>query len=690
MKATRWLHRLVVLTLLLATALRFMALDAQSFWNDEGNTARLVERPVPLIIEGVAADIHPPGYYLLLHVWRAAAGESEFALRGFSVFCGILTVAVAAAVARRIGGWGTALGATLLAAVHPLAVYYSQEARMYALLGLASALTYLAAVELVLWLEAFTPLSPPHLDGKPPLNSYRREGSTILPPMEGARGRKLIMHTLLLACCIALGLYTQYAYVFALAGLNLAFGLWWLSHRPWQWRAIVPWISAHILGGLAFAPWAPIAMGASDWRPPDLVTEQALQHMTRAMLTGITLPADKGQYVLFLGGALALLGLLRLRRARFAGWAAVGMATLPPLVVAAMGVYRPAYIKLLMSTVVPVTVWLTLPLGYFYPPQSLQTRGKADFSPHRRNVPSRQKPRRSRAGELEGGKWLSFLLRAIAVLLLIGLFVVQVTSLRHLYTDPAYARDDYRGIAACIRAEGRPGDGILLSAPNQWEVFTYYYKGPQPVYPAPYHPTPEEAATWVEEITRKHPRLFVLYWGDAESDPQHLVETALAREAYKADDTWVGTVRWARYGSTPAPPISTAEVSATLGQRIMLESYALPSLTYAPGDVIPLALSWRAKEAPGEPLKVFVHMLNAGQLVAQNDGEPLDGLYPTYQWEAGTQLVDRYGLWLPADIPPGNYSLTVGMYRYSGERLPISQDGEPVGDALHLATVQVR
>ena len=133
--------------LLVATGLRFYRLHAQSFWNDEGNTARLVERPVPLIIEGAAGDIHPPGYYLLLHVWRAFTGDSEFALRAFSALCGVLTVAVTAAVGQRVGGRRTALGAALLVAVHPLAIYYSQEARMYALLGLASALTLLLSLK---------------------------------------------------------------------------------------------------------------------------------------------------------------------------------------------------------------------------------------------------------------------------------------------------------------------------------------------------------------------------------------------------------------------------------------------------------------------------------------------------------------------------------------------------------------
>ncbi len=64
--------------------LRFHLLSAQSFWNDEGNSARIAERSLRLILEGAAGDIHPPGYYLALAGWRALGGDSEFALRSLS------------------------------------------------------------------------------------------------------------------------------------------------------------------------------------------------------------------------------------------------------------------------------------------------------------------------------------------------------------------------------------------------------------------------------------------------------------------------------------------------------------------------------------------------------------------------------------------------------------------------------
>lgn len=134
---------LALLILLLATAVRFHALGRQSFWNDEGNTARLSERSVRLILEGTASDIHPPLYYLILSGWQKLVGTSEFALRSFSAFAGVLTVLFTIQLGRWLDGWRVGLVAGLFTAVSPPLIYYSQEARMYSLLGLlAVASTY--------------------------------------------------------------------------------------------------------------------------------------------------------------------------------------------------------------------------------------------------------------------------------------------------------------------------------------------------------------------------------------------------------------------------------------------------------------------------------------------------------------------------------------------------------------------
>ena len=118
--------------LVLAALLRFYKIDAQSLWYDEGNSARIAERSLQLIVEGAAGAIHPPLYYIVLKYWRALFGEGEAALRSFSALCGVLTVWFAYLIGRDLFRRRVGLIAAFLLAVAPFAVYYGQEARMYA------------------------------------------------------------------------------------------------------------------------------------------------------------------------------------------------------------------------------------------------------------------------------------------------------------------------------------------------------------------------------------------------------------------------------------------------------------------------------------------------------------------------------------------------------------------------------
>jgi len=662
-KNNLWPVLLTVTVLLLATGLRYATLDRQSFWNDEGNTARLVERSVALIIEGAAGDIHPPGYYLVLHLWRATVGASEFALRSTSALCGILTVAVAISLGRQAGGRRSAIGAGLMMALHPLSVYYSQEARMYAQLGLATALTLWMAVALL-----------------------RRGG-------ERAKPSRWIRPATGLALCVAAGLYTQYTYVLALVALNAAFGLWWITQRSHSWRLLGQWILSHAVGSLLFLPWAPIALGAAGWRPPDLNQGGAFRALIQTLFVGTTLPDAPLHLILPVAGGLALLTLQYSLRAprrsprRFAIWAALSMAILPAAIIAAAGLYRPAYLKFLMMSITPLAVALTVPLSV---PPGVPARSSA--SPVR--APVRARLRRARRSP--PCRWP---LLGAAALLLGGLLPYQIQSLTQLYTNPAYIRDDYRGIAAQIRAQGRPRDAILLSAPNQWEVFTYYYGSRPadtlPVYPAPYRPTQTEAEAWIADIIARHTggRLIVLLWGETESDPERLIERALSTQAYKAGESWITTVRLAWYGTGPAASEPDQPLEAHFGEEIKLAGSELPDSMWAPGDIVPLTLFWETEATPEERLKVFVHLIDgAGTLVAQADAEPGVGFAPTVTWQPGDTIVDRYGVQLPADLVPGRYTLLTGMYRFSGERLSITMQGKDAGDTLPLyeITVQAR
>jgi mannosyltransferase len=118
--------------LALAVILRFVGLGAESLWQDEVISVLDSRRPwLDIITERLT--FHQPFYFLIMHFWAQAFGESEFALRAPSAIFGVATVLGTFILARHLLNAWVALGAALMTAVSPALVWYSQEARSYSL-----------------------------------------------------------------------------------------------------------------------------------------------------------------------------------------------------------------------------------------------------------------------------------------------------------------------------------------------------------------------------------------------------------------------------------------------------------------------------------------------------------------------------------------------------------------------------
>jgi uncharacterized membrane protein len=138
----------------LGAVLRFATLGTQSLWSDEGFTWTIAAKPLGAAMSQVAdTESTPPLYYLLVWAWEHVFGSSELALRSLSALFGTATIAVVYAIGARLASRRVGLAAAALAAVSPLLVWYSQEARAYALLVLLVALSFLFLLErrLVPW-----------------------------------------------------------------------------------------------------------------------------------------------------------------------------------------------------------------------------------------------------------------------------------------------------------------------------------------------------------------------------------------------------------------------------------------------------------------------------------------------------------------------------------------------------------
>jgi 4-amino-4-deoxy-L-arabinose transferase-like glycosyltransferase len=102
---------------------------------DEVSELAITKQSLAAII--LAPDGFPPLYHLLLHWWLPAFGGDGSA-RWLSVVCGLATVWAMWRLGCQIGGMAVGLVAAGLLAIAPIHVYYSQEARAYALFFLAA------------------------------------------------------------------------------------------------------------------------------------------------------------------------------------------------------------------------------------------------------------------------------------------------------------------------------------------------------------------------------------------------------------------------------------------------------------------------------------------------------------------------------------------------------------------------
>ena len=139
--------------------------------------------------------------------------------------------------------------------------------------------------------------------------------------------------------------------------------------------------------------------------------------------------------------------------------------------------------------------------------------------------------------------------------------------------------------------------------------------------------------------------------------------------------------------ATQAPPDGPAH---SFGDRITLQDAAVDG-NLTPGGKLNVQLRWEDQRTMSTDYTIFVHVADqSGKILAQYDGQPAAGKYPTSAWQPGETVIDHLSAPLPGAIPPGSYEVQVGLYDVkTGQRLSVSgPDGKPIGDHLTIATFQ--
>jgi len=403
----------------LAFWLRTIGLNSRPIWYDEAFAILFSEKGFSAMlagtltqVQGAAADVHPIIYYTLLDVWMKLFGESALVVRAFSVFTGLLAVAVVYCLARRLfKDKGLACAGMLLAALLPFQVYYAQEARMYAPLALCCAL--------VVWffLRATVELNP---SAQPVNHIWDWLGLSL------SAAAAMYMQNLAGVFLLVFGLSTLprpkvFAKV-ALAGAG-AFVLWlpWFLNLPGQ------------LAKLQQAYWV---------TTPNFVTllQTAMVYHTGEELLEARLVLPMALFVSIVLPLMLAFQLFKARQqpiTRGALWLTT-LVVGTPAVLFLVSLYQPVYIQRVL-----------LPAGLMYAP----VLGWLLWPPANENKDATPVP--------------------IRALLAVGLGVVVVYGLVAHYTFAQFPRPDFSAADAYLQQNLQVGDVIVHS--NKLTYLPMYY-----------------------------------------------------------------------------------------------------------------------------------------------------------------------------------------------------------------------
>ena len=696
---TRTATRLgLALLILCAFALRLYELDAQSLWYDEGVTAEVARRGIAELTRWTADDIQPPLYYYLIAGWGRLAGWSEWSLRFPSAFFGTLLVPLLSAVTialtrRRAAG----LLAAALGAFHPLLLYYSQEARMYAMLtALGVLLAYLVI-----------------------------HGESAI--------RRRTLHWTAYVLVAAAAIYTHYFAFFLLMALTIAYLVdqcFLLPRlRPEEGtpkengeahiietdadlpttasrRPIFGFVIANLIVLLLYLPWimalfTRLAVDASYWDGEFKLVE-AVRHVAISFTSGETVLEQEATRLLWLYGLLTLISLMAILLRR-----SVQPRT---IVYALLWLALPVVAVLLLASVTPKFnpryVMIALP-GLLL----LWSAGLTALV-------------RLRAWDVTGVLGTPFvrLPALVALLVVLALHIGFFYSIRNWFVNPAFTKAEWRELSRYVRSriQANPSDNqnggsqdadsqdadsqdadnpaaddlIVLVSGHAWPVWNYYAPDLPPLR-LPNLETLDVNAVLdfasttqpLREALVNRPNVWLVQWQHEVVDPMSVVPLQLqlaGREEEVDAEFW--QVRLRHYSDVQADrinagPTATTDASINFGNQVILVDYQVA----ATGDLL---LFWQLhpeRSSPISDLNITGQTFTGDQPFQRiEDRRPVGYEYPTFRWRPGQINVGRIPAaeWVGAGALPGRYRVRLGVYDNQGDLTGldvIGEQGQPLG-----------
>ncbi len=228
-----------------------------------------------------------------------------------------------------------------------------------------------------------------------------------------------------------------------------------------------------------------------------------------------------------------------------------------------------------------------------------------------------------------------------------------------------------------------PNEGLILMTPHDaiertWNRAWGGYNGSTPF------------EWWFEDaITNFTPQEYIergiiYYAAEGSPGPEEFVSQLMLLRTIQPTEEIVGPA--VHFYRMAGPQVASG---ARFGAEIALVGYDLTTAALAPGESVTFRPYWQAIQPPAADYSMFVHLYPAEEvrLIAQYDGAPGAPRRPTITWDDPQEvhIGPRATLTIPAETPPGDYVLAVGLYDYtSGARLALEDGADWLAISLRV------
>lgn len=660
--------------LLIAFTVRLINLTFQPLWFDEGWSVWFASSDLLTMFARTAADIHPPFYYVVLHLWVTCCGAGELALRLCSVLLGVVGVAALYRFATDLCDERVGRLTALLAAIAPMHIFYAQEIRMY---GLVTTLGVVSS-----WL-------------------FWRGLQREIRGDKGKKGRywfgyvvvtSAAMHTQYYGAFIPLfhGLYWLCALVtrrsslvarnprFAIRNSQIVFPLiafmaLLLLYTPWLWY-VTNQLVAYVGDKVSIEQYAPLAPHEYLWR-----------HLVAFSVGHLSADVSWLAWATVLFVLLALIGALPIPRSTFhissfdyaqdnRFMFQVPHSPLPP-----SRVTLHAISFLLSAFFIPILVAHLIQLRFpFAPPRMerllllasppfiiLVARGLLVMSNWRRGTQfssNRQSPS------------ANYPLLIAHYLLLSFIIIISGLSLASFYTTPRYPDQDYRPMARRINAFALPTDVVVVVHPWQQGFLQAYLQAPVSLQRTASDTWGVAAQSQLNDALAEKRRVWLVTYQALGRVLESELEKYLAAQALTVDVQWHEKTKLTFYAPAPSFAITTASGTQKLfGLHGEQNSYA------SGWGIVPLKVFLEDTGVTAPTPQVSLRLRDAQQRIwATQDRQ----FTPQPEAFASRRLFsDQFGFLIPAGTPPGRYQVSLALYA--------AKTQQPLGDETRIAQIEV-